>query len=265
MLKPLGAYVLVFDCESIPNVDLALKAYGLEPKDSFSENCESIFAARKEETKGQDFLPIALHHILCSSCALLDRSYNLLELFTLKGDEQGIVQDFFALINEKRPQLVGFNSKQFDIALLTLKALKYGVDASGYFHLGKNSYGYIDRWHNNYLKDSNFHIDLSKTLRFGSMDRICKALGIPGKLEVEGSGVVALYEEGLLQDIYDYCESDVINTLLLHYRYLLAARKIDLKRHKELLKSLKDFLTNFETKPYTQVFCDYCDKNNDEC
>jgi predicted PolB exonuclease-like 3'-5' exonuclease len=38
---------------------------------------------------------------------------------------------------------------------------------------------------------------------------------------VDGSQVWSLYQEGRLQEIRDYCETDVVNTYLVYCRYQL--------------------------------------------
>ena len=46
-------------------------------------------------------------------------------------------------------------------------------------------------------------------------------LNHPGKFDVHGDQVVDLYYENKLQDIKEYCESDVLNTYMLFLKYEL--------------------------------------------
>ena len=53
---------------------------------------------------------------------------------------------------------------------------------------------------------------------FNDQAKLC---GFPGKMGVDGSQVWSLYQEGRLQEIRDYCETDVVNTYLVYCRYQL--------------------------------------------
>jgi hypothetical protein len=65
------------------------------------------------------------------------------------------------------------------------------------------------------------HFDLADRIsgfgraRGASLERLCKELGIPAKLDVHGSDVGKLYDEGRIEEIVDYCEGDVAATLRL--------------------------------------------------
>ena len=50
------------------------------------------------------------------------------------------------------------------------------------------------------------------------MARLC---GFPGKLGMDGSEVHAAVQQGRLDDVRRYCETDVMNTFLLYLRFRL--------------------------------------------
>ena len=45
-------------------------------------------------------------------------------------------------------------------------------------------------------------------------------LGFPGKFGVDGSKVTEMFEGGKVQEIRDYCETDVLNTYLVYLRLM---------------------------------------------
>jgi predicted PolB exonuclease-like 3'-5' exonuclease len=45
-------------------------------------------------------------------------------------------------------------------------------------------------------------------------------LGFPGKFGTDGSQVMDLYDQGKLQEIRDYCETDAANTYLVYLRFM---------------------------------------------
>jgi predicted PolB exonuclease-like 3'-5' exonuclease len=50
------------------------------------------------------------------------------------------------------------------------------------------------------------------------MARLC---GFPGKLGMSGGEVAAAVARGEIADVRNYCETDVVNTLLLYQRFRL--------------------------------------------
>lgn len=65
------------------------------------------------------------------------------------------------------------------------------------------------------------HYDLADRMsgfggaRGASLERLCKQLGIAAKVDVHGSEVAKLYDQGKIDEIADYCDGDVASTLLL--------------------------------------------------
>jgi predicted PolB exonuclease-like 3'-5' exonuclease len=51
------------------------------------------------------------------------------------------------------------------------------------------------------------------------LDEVAKLCGFPGKLGMDGSQVWHAFQSGKLAEICDYCETDVVNTLLLYLRF----------------------------------------------
>ena len=48
---------------------------------------------------------------------------------------------------------------------------------------------------------------------------MAKLCGFPGKLGMDGSRVFQAYQDGQLEDIRRYCETDVMNTYLMYCRF----------------------------------------------
>lgn len=51
------------------------------------------------------------------------------------------------------------------------------------------------------------------------------------KLGIDGSQVAGMYEAGQIEDIRNYCETDVLNTYLVFLRYELQAGRLTLEGH----------------------------------
>jgi hypothetical protein len=67
--------------------------------------------------------------------------------------------------------------------------------------------------------------DNESTVQFGaakftSLDHLAKLCGLPGKMDVKGADVAALYDEGCYGTIDRYCLEDVYQTALIYIRWL---------------------------------------------
>ena len=51
------------------------------------------------------------------------------------------------------------------------------------------------------------------------LDALAKLCGFPGKLGMDGSAVWGAYSAGKLEEIRNYCETDVVNTYLVYLRF----------------------------------------------
>jgi predicted PolB exonuclease-like 3'-5' exonuclease len=53
------------------------------------------------------------------------------------------------------------------------------------------------------------------------LDQLAKLMGLPGKLGMDGSAVWQAWQDGKIDEIRDYCETDVVNTYLVYLRFQL--------------------------------------------
>jgi 3'-5' exonuclease len=217
--------VLVFDIETIPDVQGLRSVFGYPKSMSDSEVAQAAFAARREKT-GSDFLPHHLHRIAAISCVFRDNEgFKVRSLGNLEDTEAKLAQDFFRVIDRYTPQLVSWNGGGFDLPVLHYRSLVHGVTASRYWELGNEDRDF--KWNNYISRYHTRHLDLMDLLALytgranAPLDDLAKLCGFPGKLGVDGSQVWNLYQEGRLEEIRNYCETDVVNTYLVYCRYLL--------------------------------------------
>ena len=216
--------VMVFDIESIPDVD-GLRALNAAPPElSDTQVYEAWLAGRKE--KGQsDFMPLHLQRILVISVVFRNAEGLRIHSFVDRdGQSEGkVVQTFFNAIEKHTPQLVSWNGSGFDLPVLHYRGLRHGVEAGKYWDLGEDDREF--KW-NNYISRYHMrHLDLMDLLAMYSpknnapLDALAKLCGFPGKLGMDGSQVYAQYLAGQLEDIRRYCETDVMNTYLVYCRF----------------------------------------------
>ena len=97
--------VLVFDIETVPDIELGRRAYGLEGL-ADAQVAKAMFTRRRQET-GSDFLPHEQHRVAAISCVL--RSRDQLRVWSLgepDATEAEIVGRFFEGIERYTPDLV---------------------------------------------------------------------------------------------------------------------------------------------------------------
>lgn len=213
---------LVFDIETVPDVRLGRRLYGLHGL-ADAEVAKAMFARRRQQS-GDEFLPPLCQRIVAISCAL--RSRDGLRLWSL-GDagssEAELVERFFDGIERFTPVLVSWNGGGFDLPVLHYRALGAGVTASRYWETGDEDSAFR---YNNYLARYHWrHIDLMDVLSGfqprarASLADTAALLGLPGKLGFDGSQVWDAWLTGQIVRIRRYCETDVLNTYLIYLRF----------------------------------------------
>lgn len=118
-----------------------------------------------------------------------------------------------------RQVFIGHNSNGFDIPFIWKRSIVLGVKPPIWFPRdpkpwAESTFDTMISWNGIGAKAG------------GSMDRICKILGIPGKEGMDGSQVWPAFQEGRHDEIAAYCRDDVARTRAMHLRMTFAAESI---------------------------------------
>jgi predicted PolB exonuclease-like 3'-5' exonuclease len=217
--------VLVFDIETIPDCAGLRALHGHPPSLADADVAAAAFAARREKTNS-DFLQHHLHRVAAISCVFRDsEGFRVRSLGSLTDTEPKLIHDFFRIIDRYTPQLVSWNGGGFDLPVLHYRAMVNGIAASRYWEMGDDDREF--KWNNYLSRYHTRHLDLMDLLALytgranAPLDDLAKLCGFPGKLGVDGGQVWNLFQQGRLQDIRDYCETDVVNTYLVYCRFQL--------------------------------------------
>ena len=241
------APVLVFDIETIPDVD-GLRRLGSSPDGlSDAEVAQAAFDRRREKT-GSDFLPLHLHRVVAIGCLFRDETSVRVRCLGAPGDDESrLIGDFFRTIEKHTPTLVSWNGSGFDLPVLHYRALVHGVQAPRYWDMGEDDRdfrfnNYISRYHSR-------HTDLMDLLALyngraaAPLDDLARLCGFPGKLGMDGSQVWPAWREGRIAEIRDYCETDVANTWLVYCRFQLLRGVFTRERHDAEVALLRQSLS----------------------
>lgn len=219
----------IFDIETRVDKRLLNQALcageGLSDEDAYQRLREQLRARR-----GSDFFPMTLHVPISIAIGGVgaDHVLRAVESLALDGySEEALAREFWARAERFAGCLVTFNGRRFDLPVLELAALRYGIAAPNHFAEGPGTARarYSTERHLD-LCDYLTNFGASGGLR-GGMDLLLKMIGLPGKAGVNGSQVQELYERGRLEEIHRYCRSDVIQTYFLFLRVELMRGRID--------------------------------------
>ncbi|MGD8514173.1 MAG: 3'-5' exonuclease [Granulosicoccaceae bacterium] len=248
--------VLVFDIETIPDVDSGRRLYDLDGL-SDKEVANILFHLRRQET-GSDFLRLHLQRIVAISIVYRGRdNVRVWSLGEEDSDEAEIVQRFYDGIDKFTPTLVSWNGGGFDLPVLHYRALLHGISAPRYWETGDNDQSF--RWNNYLSRFHSRHTDLMDVLAGfqpranAPLDQIATMLGFPGKMGMDGSKVWDAYQDGQIRAIRDYCETDVLNTYLVYLRFELIRGNLGHDEYETECKLLRDMLRDSE-QPHLREF-----------
>ncbi len=253
---------LVFDIESISDPDLVNRIKYPEEK---LEDKMALDRYRDElmEKKGSDFIPYTFQLPISLVLAKVRTDFSLIDIRVLDGGPEKICRNFWnGWSIYRKPTLVTFNGRCFDMPLLELMAFRYGVPIPDWFVSGLRSYEQP-----RYRFNLNNHFDLcdyltnsGATFFTGGLNLAAKILHKPGKLETKGDMVQDMYDAGRLEDIHSYCRCDVLDTYFVFLRIMLLRGYITEDREKELVEMTKNWLRqNAESVPIYQQYLDMMD------
>lgn len=246
--------VLVFDIETIPDLESGRKIYGLGDV-SDQEAAEALFAIVREKT-GREFLPHHLQRVCAISVVLQTRDkVSVWSLGNTDSSEAEILQRFYDGIERYTPTLVSWNGSGFDLPVLHFRSLLHNINASRYWETGDSDSGF--KWNNYLNRYHERHTDLMDVLGGYSvkapLDQVALMLGYPGKMGMSGDQVWPAYQAGQIADIRNYCETDVLNTYLVYLRYQVIRGNLTLEALAAQEQLLRDSLAA-ENKPHLTEF-----------
>ena len=249
--------VLAFDIETVPDVDSGRRLLAL---DGLSDaDVVRIMRQRQQQASGTELMRHHLNRIVAIAVVLRSAErFRVWSLGDAESSERELVERFFDGIERYSPNLVSWNGSGFDLPVLHYRALLHGVAAPRYWESGDDDPSF--RW-NNYLNRFHArHTDLMDVLAgyqlraFAPLDEITQMLGFPGKLGMDGSGVWEAYAAGEIERIRAYCETDALNTFLVHLRCELMRGRLSRDGYDRECETVRDALRKEESRDHVAEF-----------
>lgn len=263
MHEPAVRY-FVFDVESVADGPL-VSAVCYSGQDLPPQTAVARYRAELLETRGTDFIPYTYQIPVAVAVAKVADDFSLADLVVLDEPRYRphVLTDLFWRGWEayRRPTLVTYNGRTFDVPLLELAAFRFGLAMPKWFEsAGGRAY---QQPRNRY--NATAHLDLMDFLtnfgasRFsGGLNLAAHLLGKPGKMEVEGQMVQDLYDAGRVAEINDYCRCDVLDTYFVFLRTRVVAGQLSLDREQELVAATKCWIEDrAEAQPAYRTYLEH--------
>jgi predicted PolB exonuclease-like 3'-5' exonuclease len=257
---------LAFDIETVADGELVSRirypGEKLKPKAAVDR-----YRAELREQYDSDFIPYTFQLPISVAVGKISADYRLLDVAVLDEPQfrpHVITEHFWRGWDRyRRPTLVSFNGRTFDIPLLELAAFRYGVSVPGWFNIAAKSF---EQYRNRFNLDA--HFDLQEILtnfgstRFtGGLNLAANLLGKPGKMDVQGHMVQDLYDQGKLQEINDYCCCDLLDTYFVFLRTRVLFGTITLDHEQGLIAETKSWLIKRASQ--SRAYATYLDRWGD--
>lgn len=241
--------VFAFDIETVPDVELGRRIYGLG--DLTDKQVGYVMQAKRREEVGTEFLSYEQQRVVAISVAL--RTRDVFKVWTLGepgASEAEIIQRFFDGVEKYTPDLVSWNGGGFDLPVLHYRALRHGVSAPRYWEAGEQDQAfrfnnYLNRFHTRHLDLMDVLSSYQARARV-SLQAAATLLGFPGKLGMSGDKVWEAWLDGQIERIRNYCETDVLNTFLIFLRFELMRGRL---HHEEYLAEIARVREALQAQP----------------
>ena len=236
--------VLVFDIETITDVAAGSRIYNLSVPEH--EAAQALSKIRRLESGGE-FPRLHLHEIVCISGLWVDD--HEIKLFSFSREhhnEAEILSKFLSIFDKRQPQLVSWNGSQFDLPVILLRAMYYGLSAAklldqGEFDTQRRYNNYQNRYHQRHL-DLMDAMAMFQNRHFQKLDDIACLLGFPGKRVGGGYRVPEQVAQQDWLGLTQYCEGDVLNTWLIYLRWQLLKGFLTTDAHRQWVQRSIQFL-----------------------
>ena len=188
--------------------------------------------------------PPPFHQVVVIGLLWMDANYRVIRIGAIgePKNERQILTDFVKFVEDKRPDLVTYNGRGFDLPVIASRCLKHGVPFKHYFQTSDVRYRFSAAGHFDLMD----YISDFGAARAVSLDTMAKLIGLPGKVGVDGKDVGPMVHAGRIAEVEAYCLCDVAQTTGLFLRVQLIRGMIELEGYRAAMGSLIDMMGSDE-------------------
>ncbi|CAB4121065.1 Predicted 3'-5' exonuclease, PolB-like [uncultured Caudovirales phage] len=210
---------IFLDIETIPAQRKDIRAYvadkvthpgNISKAETIAKWNEESRPAAVEEAINKTGLDGAFGQVCCVGLDLLDCGeaevlYGLDEhlLLTQVND---IINHCIKPANNYNTRIIGHNVSSFDLRFLVQRYIVNGIKP----HIVIARAASAKPWEDEKVYDT--MVQFAGVGNRISLDKLCLALGLPGKGDIDGSMVAGMVAAGRIKEVADYCASDVNKT-----------------------------------------------------
>lgn len=225
MLTSIPKEVWAFDCEWVPDIQAGRLLYSLPDELPQTEVLRIMWEhGGATPDNPQPFLRTLLCRVV--SIAVVIRRVNAaghssLQLMALPEDpgNPAMLDEAYLLarflrdgVSNKQPRLVGYNSRNADLRILTQRAIVNGLSIPNFYQRLT-----AKPWESSDLDLMEVISGYGK-IHSATLNEITTLSGIPGKLETSGDDVCGMWYRGEIRAIVEYNVFDALSTYLLWLR-----------------------------------------------
>jgi hypothetical protein len=218
--------MFAFDAEWVPDPPTGRRVLDLPQEMPDEEVLARMWAyGGATATDPQPYLKTILCRVVSIAAVIRTVKHGEVQhkLFALPDGAEALPEDdllrrFLLALGDKKPQIVGFNSRESDLPILVQRAMVHRLSIPG---LGRSA----EKWASGDFFDryGNQHVDLRElTGAWGkassTLHELATACGIPGKLGTDGKSVIELWRAGDIPGITRYNQFDALTTFLVWLR-----------------------------------------------
>jgi 3'-5' exonuclease len=189
------------------------------------------------EASDVERLPAPPHHqIVVIGVLWFDGDYHVSRLGVIgeNKDEAGALRDFSRFMDERKPELVTYNGRGFDMPVIGARCLRHGIPLKHYYRTREVRYRFSAEGHLD-LMDYVADFGAAKSSKLDVVARLC---GMPGKIGIAGQDVGPLVHAGKIEEVRNYCLCDVVQTAGIFLRVQLLRGEVDLDTYRQAMGGL---------------------------
>jgi predicted PolB exonuclease-like 3'-5' exonuclease len=191
---------------------------------------------RAETGQDSGLPPPPFHRVVVIGVLWLDAHYRIQRLGVVADgrDEREMLSEFCRFVGERKPDLVTYNGRGFDLPVLAARCLRHGVPFAHYYASRDVRYRYSPLGH---LDLMDFLTDFG-ACKPSKLDVVARSVGMPGKVGVEGKDVGPMIHDGRLAEVQAYCLCDVVQTAGVLLRLQLVRGELERAGYLEAMSEL---------------------------
>lgn len=173
--------------------------------------------------------------------------------------EADIIARLLNFVGKNKAQMVGFANSAFDQTLLVQRAVINGISCPEFFARPDKPWEGKDY----FAKFSDAVVDMCDVLSGGyghakpKLGDFCAAMGIPGKLGVDGGMVADMVAQGRLSEVIPYNEHDTASTYLLWLNFVHTAGLLSYARYRAECAQFREYLEGLANNASGQHWHDF--------